>query len=286
VTAWEPSTRAFCRRLVTALAAHPKVEAFSEYAQKIPPRVTAEMFGFNSAQAEQFAYWIIASREIADASERADYAKRVSDLLRSTIPLRRREPGPDFISWIIAQKLDGEPVTDDLVMATASLMFSAGIRTVVSGIGIVLWHLALAAEDRRRLVKEPALIPTAIEEIMRAYSPVTMARVVSTETTIHGQLVRPGEKILLSFPAANRDPEAFAYPDQIIIDREYNQHVAFGVGIHRCAGSNLARMQLRVSLEEWLARIPDFELENPDAVTWVGGQVRGPRNLPFVLGSS
>jgi cytochrome P450 len=88
----------------------------------------------------------------------------------------------------------------------------------------------------------------------------------------------------MSFPAANRDPSVFPDADKVILDREHNRHVAFGAGIHRCAGSNLARMELQVAIEEWLARIPEFELEDPSTVTWAGGQVRGPRNIPVVFG--
>ena len=91
-----------------------------------------------------------------------------------------------------------------------------------------------------------------------------------------------GDKVLMNFPAANRDPSVFEHPDQVILDREKNPHIAFGVGIHRCAGSNLARMEMRVAIETWLSRIPDFRLENPDAVTWAGGQVRGPRSMMLV----
>ena len=131
----------------------------------------------------------------------------------------------------------------------------------------------------------PELIPTAIEELLRAYSPVTMARIVASDTEVNGACMHAGERILLSFPAANRDPEAFPDADTVIIDRAVNRHVAFGVGIHRCAGSNLARMELRVALEEWLTRIPDFRLADGAEVTWAGGQVRGPRQLPVVFPS-
>ena len=86
----------------------------------------------------------------------------------------------------------------------------------------------------------------------------------------------------MNFPAANRDPSVFEDPDRVILDREKNPHIAFGVGIHRCAGSNLARMEMRVAIEEWLKRIPDFKLADPDTVTWAGGQVRGPRVMPLV----
>jgi cytochrome P450 len=92
--------------------------------------------------------------------------------------------------------------------------------------------------------------------------------------------MKSDEWVLLSFPAANRDPDACEDADKVIIDREVNRHAAFGLGIHRCAGSHLARMELRVALEVWLDAFPSFELADPEAVTWSGGQVRGPRKLP------
>ena len=92
--------------------------------------------------------------------------------------------------------------------------------------------------------------------------------------------MKEGDWLLLPFPAANRDPAAFPNADEVLIDRVENRHAAFGLGIHRCLGSNLARMELRVAIEEWLKRYPDFELTDPAAVTWSGGQVRGPRSIP------
>ena len=103
-------------------------------------------------------------------------------------------------------------------------------------------------------------MPLAVEELLRAYSPVTMARVVTEDIEFEGCPMKAGDKVLMNFPAANRDPEAFEEPDRVVLDRALNRHVAFGSGIHRCAGSNLARMELRVALEEWFARIPEFRL--------------------------
>jgi cytochrome P450 len=123
-----------------------------------------------------------------------------------------------------------------------ALLLIAGIDTSWSAIGASLWHLAKTAADRRRLVAEPGL--------------------------------------LLSFPAANHDPAQFGRADEVVIDREVNRHAAFGLGIHRCLGSHLARMELRVALEVWLERIPEFSLADPSAVTWATGQIRGPRTLP------
>jgi hypothetical protein len=126
-------------------------------------------------------------------------------------------------------------------------------------------------------------MPTAVEELLRAYSPVTMAREVTADIMYAGCPMKAGDKVLMNFPAANRDPEAFEQPDEVQLDRAHNRHVAFGSGIHRCAGSNLARMELTVALEEWLARIPEFSLATGEPITWAGGQVRGPRLLPVVF---
>ena len=121
---------------------------------------------------------------------------------------------------------------------------------------------------------------TAVEEFLRAYAPVTMARLVAKDFDFHGCPMKAGDWLLLPFPAANRDPEFFPDADEVQIDRAENRHAAFGLGIHRCIGSNLARMELRVALEEWMKRYPDFELIDPTAVTWSAGQVRGPRTIP------
>jgi cytochrome P450 len=125
-------------------------------------------------------------------------------------------------------------------------------------------------------------MPTAIEEFLRAYAPVTMAREIKQETRINGCTFKAGEMVMLSFPAANRDPEMFPDADKVIIDRKENRHAAFGLGIHRCIGSNLARMELTVAVEELLKRVAEFKLEGE--VTWSEGTVRGPRRLPIVFG--
>ena len=120
--------------------------------------------------------------------------------------------------------------------------------------------------DRERLVAEPGLLPTAIEEFLRAYAPVTMARLVKEDMHWHGVDMKAEDWILLSFPAANRDPAQFDRADEVVIDREVNRHAAFGLGIHRCLGSHLARMELRIALEVWLERVPVFSLADPGAV--------------------
>jgi cytochrome P450 len=172
------------------------------------------------------------------------------------------------------------------VLGTVALLLIAGIDTTWSAIGASIWHLAQHPEHRQRLVDDPAVMPFAVEELLRAYAPVTMARLVAKDVEVGGEVLHEGDWVLLPFPAANRDPEAFDDADEVVLDRARNRHSAFGLGIHRCLGSNLARLELRVALEEWMRRVPDFELADPRGVRWSTGQVRGPRTLPVRVLSS
>ncbi len=165
-----------------------------------------------------------------------------------------------------------------------ALLLLAGIDTTWSAIGASIWHLARTPVDRRRLVDDPAMLPVAIEELLRAYAPVTMARLVIHDMEWRGVSMKQDDWVLLSFPAANRDPEFIEDPDQIVLDRAVNRHSAFGLGIHRCVGSHLARMELRVALEVWLERFPHFAVDDSQPTLWSPGQVRGPRRLPVRIG--
>jgi len=200
---------------------------------------------------------------------------------------RKKHSTDDLITTLMnARDKNGQPLSDAHVLGSLRLLLIAGIDTTWSAIGASLWHLAKTPADRDRLIAEPELMPTAIEEFLRAYSPVTMAREVIKETEISGCPVKPGNMVLLSFPAANRDPAVFPDADKVVIDRKENRHAAFGLGIHRCVGSNLARMEMTVAIEEWLKRIPDFRLDPAAKVTWSEGTVRGPRQLPVLFGKA
>jgi cytochrome P450 len=201
------------------------------------------------------------------------------------IAARRARPEDDLIGYLVNVRVEDRVLSDDHINGTVRLLLIAGIDTTWSAIGSCLWHLAQHTGDRRRLIAEPGLMNSAVEEFLRAYAPVTMAREVVKETEIAGCTFRPGQMVLLSFPAANRDPGMFPDADRVILDRAQNRHAAFGLGIHRCVGSNLARMEIRVALTEWLARFPEFRLDPDAPMTWSKGTVRGPRELPLLLGA-
>jgi cytochrome P450 len=213
--------------------------------------------------------------------QRAAGMMELFEYLRAQIDDHIADPRDDLISLLLDSELEGRKLDPFQVGRTIALLLIAGIDTTWSAIGASLWHLAKTPADRERLVAEPDLLPTAMEELLRAYAPVTMARLVREDMDWNGCPMKAEEWVLLAFPSANRDPAAFDRPNEVIIDREENRHAAFGLGVHRCAGSHLARMELRVALEVWLENFPGFELADPEAVRWSGGQVRGPRVLPI-----
>jgi cytochrome P450 len=283
VTKQEPGTRRFCHSLIDALGERDVVDAATDYAQHIPMRVIANMLGFPPEDGPQFREFVEDLLEGINLvpDERIERVSRMFEYLLAQVHEHLDRPREDLTSYLINVELYGRKLDPGHVVGAMALLLIAGIDTSWSAIGASLWHLAKTPSDRRRLVAEPGLLPTAIEEFLRAYAPVTMARLVKEDMQWHGVDMAADDWILLSFPAANRDPAQFDHADEVVIDREVNRHAAFGLGIHRCLGSHLARMELRVALEVWLERIAEFSLADPSAVTWAAGQIRGPRTLPL-----
>lgn len=285
VAGYESMTRDLCTSLIEGFFPTGRADAAADYAQQIPVRVIAHILGVPAELSDSFTGWVRDVLEFADDAERR--TRGMTALISyfvDEVARRHDSPGDDLLSELLHTEIEGERLDQAHVLGIAALVLIAGVDTTWSAIGSSLWHLAAHPEDRRRLVFEPDLMPSAVEELLRAYSPVTMARVVTGDVEVGGCPMKAGDRVLMNFPAANRDPEAFEHADEVVLDRALNRHVAFGSGIHRCAGSNLARMELRVALEEWLRRMPEFSLSAPSEVTWAGGQVRGPRSVPVTFG--
>lgn len=289
IAGMEATTRAFCDQLLDELGDRTEVDAAVEYAQHIPVRVITSMLGFPQEDAPLHLEFVHQLIENVDdpIEERLLKIDGFAGYLLAQIQDHADHPRDDLTSYLLDAEMGGEKLGLLHVGGTIALLLLAGIDTTWSAIGSSIWHLATHHDDRDRLVREPELLPTAIEEFLRAYAPVTMARLVVEDMDWNGCPMRADDWVLLPFPAANRDPDVFERADEVVIDREVNRHAAFGLGIHRCIGSNLARMELRVALERWLARYPTFELADADAdadgdsVRWSGGQIRGPRTLPL-----
>jgi cytochrome P450 len=281
---WEADIRELCRGLLDRMGpiepGSSIVDAAADYASSIPVNVIARMLGFPTEDEKifhGFVHDVLENVNVPLEERQASFA-RLDAYLDVQVQDHLEHPREDLTSYLLGVEIDGNKLSPEHVRGSIVLLLLAGIDTTWSAIGSSIWHLAQHPDDRRRLRDEPELMLFALEEFLRLYAPVTMARLVREDHDFHGCPMKANDWVLLPFPAANRDPAAFDDPDTFVIDRAENRHAAFGLGIHRGLGSNLARLELRVAIEEFLARFPEFELAGD--VGWSAGQIRGPRRLP------
>lgn len=262
-------------------------EYMEEFAQQFPTTIFLELMGLPVDELPQFMEWehailhTVAEEDVAP-EQRASFAAMMAVVGRfmTVIAERRAEPQDDIVSKALNFEIDGKPVTDEDLLSFCLLMFIAGLDTVSVTLGWALHHLATHPEDRERIVAEPELIPSAIEEILRAYAIVIPARKVMSDIEIQGCPMKAGDMVSLPLNAATRDDVAFDDAKEFDIARTPNNHIAFGAGPHRCLGSHLARLELRIALEEWHKRIPSYRLAEDAELIETGGQI-GLTTLPL-----
>jgi cytochrome P450 len=284
---WEPEVRRMCNELLDEIEASigddGVIDASARYTQHIPVNVIARMLGFPVEDAEVFRGFVHDLLEKIDAprEERVAAFDRLDRYLDRQIDEHLTNPRDDLTSYLLNATIFDQPLSPEHVRGSVVLLLIAGIDTTWSAIGSSLWHFASHPDDLARVVADPEVWSTAIEELLRVYAPVTMARLVAKDHELHGCPMKVDDWVLLPFPAANLDPAYFDRADEVVLDRAENRHAAFGLGIHRCLGSNLARLEVTVAVQEFVKRFNRFTLADPDAVRWSVGQIRGPRHLPL-----
>ena len=191
----------------------------------------------------------------------------VAQTIRDTIEARRKAPRDDMISYLLNATVDGRKVTDHEVKEMVTLIIQGGFDTTGSAISNALIHLDKDRDARRRLVEEPSLMTSAVEEFLRFEAPqMAMARAATKDVVIGGRDISKGDLLLLVWGSANRDDSVFDDPDSVILDRFPNRHITFGHGAHRCLGSNLARRQIQIALQAVLRRLPEYTIDHDNAV--------------------
>jgi cytochrome P450 len=262
-----PGIRATAQELAGSVAAGDVADASSLFARALPTIVFSRLCGYPERDWPKFDAWVDAiiyarttdpDRSWAAGEELRAYFDKLLDERRGS------EPRNDLIGVLLNAELDGRPLTHDELISYCFLLFLAGLDTTAWAIRSSLWYLARTPSAQAELRADPDLIPAAAEEFLRTLSPVqAMARTCKADTVVRGREIKAGERTVLVFGAGNRDPDAFEDPDEIRFDRKKNRHLAFGLGIHRCLGSNLARRELVIALEEFLRVVPTFKVENP-----------------------
>jgi cytochrome P450 len=285
--------RALAERLADDLAAtHAAgdeggtVDAFTGFTDPLPLYVMAELLGVDTSEREMFkrcgdaiVYSAGAAPETLVAAQR-----ELTDYLQTVFAERRRRPSDDLISLLLTTTPEGRALVDEELLGLCFLLLVAGTETTTSALGTSLLLLQRFPEARRRLFDDPSLIPGAVEEILRFDSPVQgLSRVTTRPVELHGTKIPQGARVHLLYAAANRDPRVFDEPDRFDITRSPNPHLSFGFGIHFCLGASLARAEVRIGLETWLGRWPDYRLELDDVERLPSDTNRGFARLPVRL---
>ena len=288
IAAIEQEMRDYCRGLIKELDGMDAVDAAVQYTQNIPVHGICIVTGLPEEDADLFRDWIYKNFQLApkDNSVRLQVLTEMTHYISAILKDRLENPKDDLLTVVANAEIDGKEVDWDIKVGYIRLQIIAGIDTTWSAIGSGLWHFAQHNNEVQQLIAVPNEDPlwqTANEEVLRYYAPVTMARKVINDVNVQGCPMHAGDQTLVTFPAANHDPAAFEDAHIFKLDRQNNRHVAFGLGIHRCAGSNLARLEMLVAFQEWLRAFPNYSLDPTKKTTWANGQVRGPRQIPVLL---
>lgn len=250
------------------------VDVSAAFARPYPTIIFSRLAGYPEADWPMFDQWIddiIYERTKSPETAAAAGDDLIAYVQRLIDDGRAGTAQSGIMGELLEAQVDGRPLTDDELISYGYLLFLAGLDTTAWAIRSSLWYLAGNKEAQALLRREPERIPDAAEEILRTLSPVqAMARTAKRDTEVSGQEIKAGERVVLVFGAGNRDPEVYENPNEIDITRENNRHLAFGGGIHRCLGSNLGRKELVISLEHFLATIPEFELAEEEPWHGVG----------------
>lgn len=280
----EPAVRKIVVDQIVSFASRGEADLVKELARPVPCTVVAVILGLEPATWPAFNAWVQAMEDASlagDLQGRDRNSMALKDFLVSEIESRKGRPQNDLLSVIARLEIGGEAVPDVIRYGMAQLLLVAGHDSTVSGIANLLRHLMEHPDLRRRLPHDRELLDQVIDESLRFESPVFgLARTVETDTSIDGVTLSRGDRVLVSFGAANHDPARFPDPDAFCPMRpEVAAHVAFGHGRHRCLGEHLARLELRVTVEELLTRIPDYHLQEGAEILMRTAHVRGPKSL-------
>lgn len=266
MAAFEPGCRRIAIDLVQALLAREEAEFVTAFAQPFPLKTHCAFLGWPPETWEDLRGWTHGNQEAAFSRDRkagsalaGEFAGYVAEALKV-----RREGGvdanDDLTARLMATKVEGAPLSDEEIVSLLR-NWTAGQGTVAAALGILVLYLAEHPDEQRRLRREPALLPAAIDEVLRADGPLVANRRTTThDVEIEGRTIGAGGKLSLMWIAANRDGRVFDDPDAVRFDRDPSANLVFGAGIHDCLGAPLARLEMRVAIEELLARTATIEL--------------------------
>jgi cytochrome P450 len=281
-----PVARQVCRDTIEQFAGRGQCDVINEFADLFPTQVFLIALGLPLEHAEQFVIWVRAIFGGLSGADQEGGVKAQGEVTQYFVDLldqRRRQPKDpdvDMVTYLLKARIDGEPISQDYLLSMLVTLVLAGLDTTKSQLGYNFFHLATHPDDRQRLVDNPQLIPSAIEELLRYYAFVPPARKLTKDVEYEGCPMKKDQMVLMPMWTATRDSRVFDDADQVVLDRQPNRHIAFGAGPHRCAGAHLARRELLIAMEEWHKRIPEYWVAADEPLVEHGWQL-GLDRLPI-----
>ena len=254
----EPAIRQVCNELIDGFLDRGECEFIGEFAFLFPTTIFLRMLGLSDDRRDEFVDWTHRFTRPTSLEDRHVVQDLIDGALGDVFAARRDQPRDDIASYLVTCELDGRLLDTRELLGIGRLLFIAGLDTVAATLGWCFHHLAVHPEHRRQLIEQPDIVPYAVEEFLRYYSVVTSTRSVSEDTQLSGCPMKKGDIAVVPLAPANRDPKSFPDADEFLMERRPNRHVGFGLGPHRCLGAHLARTELKIALEEWHRRIPDY----------------------------
>ncbi|MGV0792807.1 cytochrome P450 [Mycolicibacterium sp. XJ1819] len=281
----EADIRRLATELIDEFIEGGQADIVGQFTTPLPAIWILRLLGFDDTHWADWVDWIhaVVHDRSSDTEKAAAGVANIYSSIIAEVQRRRTDGfGDDLLSVIMQGLVNGEPLRDEQVIGYAFMMLLGGMDTTSGLTGNALVQLDRHPELRARLIREPEILPRATEEFLRHDTPVQgEARVVTTDCEFRGQQLRAGDRVMLMLAAANRDPEAFDDPTRLDFDRSPNRHLAFGVGPHRCLGSNFARVMFQVMISEILTRLPDYSICGEVARFADAGDVYAVRSLPI-----
>ncbi len=283
MTAMDEEVSALVNRLIDQFIDRGEVDFAKEFSVPFPSQVFLTLLGLPLEELDTFLTMkdgIIRPDHVTGkrygSKEAGEYQQKVADSVydyfNKVLDQREVERKDDILSHFLDAEMEGDSLTREDILDICFLFLIAGLDTVTATLDCMFSFLAQHPEQRQQLVDDPSLIPNAIEEMLRWETPVMgIARVAVTDTELNGCPIGAGDQVMIMIGSANTDEAEFPDADVVRFDREINRHLAFGGGIHRCLGSHLARMELRVALREWHKRIPEYEIESGHTLEYTAG---------------
>jgi cytochrome P450 len=284
------NVRALADEMIDTFVGAGEVAAYERWCEPLPSTIFLSILGLPLADLDDFLHFksLTLGNEFATLPFDEAMARReeavvwIHDYFNRLLDdrLGAADPGDDLLGWLLTTEVEGERLPREDLLDILGLLMIAGLDTVAASLACFLSHLARHPDERRRLVADPSLWPSAIEELLRFESPVTDGgRIALADLELpSGEHIAAGSRMGISWHAANLDPEFFTDPLTVDFGRAPNPHIAFASGFHRCLGSHLARMEMHVALDVWHQRIPDYEIAPGSDLTY-SGNPRAPHHL-------